>query len=77
MVKIDINKPIKELVTEYPEIKKIMISLGFKQIVNPAMLNTVGRFTTIKKGAKMRKISLEEIKNKFLEHHFVLEENNE
>ena len=55
--KLDLSKPIYELVTQYPELKDIMVELGFKEIANPAMLNSVGRLTTIPKGAKIHKIS--------------------
>ena len=54
-----------------------MKSLGFDSIVNPIMLNTVGKVMTIKKGAQMKKIDLDEIIAKFKEYNFILEDNNE
>jgi hypothetical protein len=77
MDKINLNTPILELVKKYPKIKDIMNSLGFKNITNPAMLQTAGRIITIKTGSKMMKIDLNLIKEKFLEHNFILEDNNE
>lgn len=77
MERIDINEPIKDLITKYPEIKDIMLSLGFTHIVDPLMLNTVGRFMTIKLGAKKHKLELETVKERFLEKGFTLEDNNE
>jgi hypothetical protein len=41
---IDLNKSVYELCGKYPEITQIMEEIGFKDIANPAMLNTVGRF---------------------------------
>ena len=62
--KLDLSKPIYELVTQYPELKDIMVELGFKEIANPAMLNSVGRLTTIPKGAKIPKISMMKVVTK-------------
>lgn len=77
ITKININSKIYDLVKSYPEIKEIMKSLGFESIINPAMLNTAGRVMTIKKGAAMKKVSLEVIINTFKEYNFELEDNNE
>lgn len=74
---IDINKPIKKIVDEYPEVREIMVSLGFKHIANAAMLNTVGRFVTIKEGAKMQKIDMDLVESTFKENNFILEKTNE
>jgi len=77
MEKISVNEPIKNLIDKHPQIKEIMLSLGFKHIVDPLMLNTVGRIMTIKLGSKKQKLDLEVIKTKFLEKGFLLEDNNE
>lgn len=71
---ININTSIYNLVNEYPEIKDIMKDLGFDNIVNPVMLNTVGRVMTIKKGSAMKDISMGTIKEAFLKHNFILED---
>ena len=71
---ININTSIYNLVNEYPEIKDIMKDLGFDNIVNPFMLNTVGRVMTIKKGSAMKDISMGTIKESFLNHNFILED---
>jgi len=42
-----------------------MKELGFKSITNPAMLNTAGRYMTIPKGAAMKGIDLEKIREAF------------
>lgn len=59
--KIDLSKPVHDLVKEYPELKNILKNLGFQEITKPAMLNSVGRITTIPKGAKMKGISMMDI----------------
>lgn len=60
---IDLNKNVNELCKEFPDLPKILYDMGFVDIVKPGMLSTVGRFMTIKKGAAMKKISLDIIKD--------------
>lgn len=72
--RINVNTSVYQLVNEYPEIKDIMKDLGFDNIVNPVMLNTVGRVMTIKKGSSMKNISIHLIKETFLKHNFILED---
>lgn len=77
MERISINTPIKKLVDKHPKVQEIMVSLGFKHIADPAMLNTVGRIITIKKGAAKHKLDLEVVKERFLEDGFILEDTDE
>jgi len=62
---IDINKSVYELIKEYPEIADIMKSIGFESITDPLMVNTVGRYMTIPKGALMKKINLDTVIKEF------------
>ena len=62
---IDLNKSVYELCSQHPEIAQIMQEIGFKDIANPAMLNTAGRFMTIAKGAAMKNIDMDSIKQAF------------
>ena len=74
MHKIKANTPIYRLVAEHPEIKDIMISLSFKNIANPVMLNC-GKSDEFEIGAKLMKIDFDIIK-KILERNFLLEDND-
>ncbi|HEM6154791.1 TPA: DUF1858 domain-containing protein [Streptococcus suis] len=58
---IDLNLPVAEIINQHPEVKDILVELGFKPLVNPAMLNTVGKVTSLKTGSKMTKIPLDRI----------------
>jgi len=69
---LDLSKSVYELCREYPEIIDIMKDLGFERIANPAMLNTAGRFMTIEKGAEMKKIDLEKVKEAFINNGFTI-----
>ncbi|MDF2532933.1 MAG: hypothetical protein K0Q65_2514 [Clostridia bacterium] len=62
---IDLNKSVYELCSQYPEVIQIMQEIGFKDIANPAMLNTAGRFMTIAKGAAMKNIDMDMIRKAF------------
>ena len=62
---IDFKKSVYELSRENPEIIGIMKELGFESIANEGMLNTAGRFMTIPKGAAMKNISLDKIRQAF------------
>ncbi|HFR3797868.1 DUF1858 domain-containing protein [Streptococcus suis] len=58
---IDLNLPVAEIINQHPEVKDILIELGFSPLANPAMLHTVGKVTSLKMGSKMTKISLKQI----------------
>ncbi len=62
---IDLSKSVYHLVQEYPEVKEIMQELGFTDIAKPGMLNTAGRFMTLPKGAAMKGIPLDAVKDAF------------
>ena len=41
--KLDLSKSVYDLVKEYPEVTDIMKELGFSEITNKVMLNSVGK----------------------------------
>jgi DUF438 domain-containing protein len=70
--KIDLNKSVYELTKEYPELIDIMAGLGFTEITKKAMLNSVGKLTTIPKGAKMKNISMTDVVTTLMSKGFEL-----
>lgn len=62
---INISKSVYGICTENPDVIEIMEDLGFHDITNPKILNTMGRFMTIAKGATMKKIPMDKIKDEF------------
>ena len=70
--KLDLSKSVYDLVTEYPEVTEIMKSLGFSEITNKVMLNSVGKIMTIPKGAKMKGVSMIDIVGAFMKAGFTL-----
>ena len=71
--KLDLSKSVYDLVKEYPEVTEIMKSLGFSEITNKVMLNSVGKIMTIPKGAKMKGVSMVDIVGAFMKAGFTLE----
>lgn len=71
---IDLSKSVYSLVQDYPEIKEIMQELGFTDITKPGMLNTAGRFMTLPKGAAMKGIPLDTIKDAFIKKGFKVQD---
>ena len=59
-------QPVATIIKEHPEVKDLLIDLGFKPLSNPAMLNTVGKVTSLKAGSKLANIPLDKIKQTLL-----------
>lgn len=72
---IDLTKTIYELYQMDPEIVKVLAAVGFNDITKPGMITTAGRFMTIPKGAAMKKIDLEVIKQAFIHSNYEIKEN--
>lgn len=71
---IDLSQSVYEICKEHPEVVDIMKDLGFESITNPGMLKTAGRFMTISKGAAMKQIPMEKIKEAFAAKGYELKE---
>ncbi|MEK3790181.1 DUF1858 domain-containing protein [Paenibacillus sp. FSL R7-0204] len=67
---LKLDEPVFELVTRHPEVVEIMVELGFRDIAKPGMLQTAGRFMTLSKGMKLKKIELETVRLAFWQHGF-------
>lgn len=70
---ISLDESIFNLVNKYPEIKEVLFELGFRDIVKPGMIQTVGKFMNIKKGAASKKMDMDEIVCKLVAHGFDIE----
>ena len=69
---IDLDKSVYEICTKFPVIKDLMAENGFKEITEPGRLQTMGRFMTIPKGCAHKGVDLEELKDVFRAHGFVI-----
>lgn len=62
---INLDNTVFQICSEYPEAQEVMVHLGFTDIVKPGMLTTAGRIMTLRKGAKMKRIELADIRLAF------------
>ncbi len=64
------DESIFDIVSRHPEVIDIMVELGFKDIAKPGMLQTAGRFMTLSKGIKLKKMNLDTVMLTFGRHGF-------
>ena len=74
MKPISAKTSLFSLVESYPELKELLHDFGFKDIVKPGMLTTVGRFMTLEKCIKLIKIPFTELQAYLALHGFLLQE---
>ena len=74
MYTIDLSKSVYELYKENENIAEILADIGFKDITKAGMINTVGKFMTIPKGAKAKGFNIEDIKNEFIKRGYEIKE---
>jgi hypothetical protein len=72
LIKLDSSKTVYELCTEHPDVVDILVGIGFKDIKIPGMLATAGRIMTIPKGARAKRIDMENIREAFRRHGYEL-----
>lgn len=58
---INLNDTVYTLCKDDESLKQILYDLGFTDSIKPVILNTAGRFMTLKKGSQLKNISLEKI----------------
>jgi len=71
---LDLDKTVYELCTADPGILPILEEAGFSEVTKPGMLATAGRFMTIPKGAALKKLDLETVKQTFAKHGYTIKE---
>lgn len=58
---VDIRKPVAELISQHPELKDLLIDLGFTPLANPVLLASLGKVTSLKAGSQFANIPLSKI----------------
>lgn len=71
---IDLKKSVYELSKEFPELPELLSQIGFTDITRPGMLSSVGRFMTLPKGAVIKKIDINLIKETLMKHGYQIKE---
>lgn len=65
MIEVSLEDTVYKIIKDHPEVKEIMIELGFDNIVKPKLLKTVGKLMTISKGCMMQGIELYKVQEMF------------
>jgi len=55
---INLDQTIFTILNQYPELIEILYDFGFTQIKLPGMIQSAGRFMTLRKGCEMRKLDI-------------------
>lgn len=67
---IDFSRSVFDLVEEYPELKDIMVKLGFTEITKKAVFHSAGKIMTIPKGAKIKNIPMMDVISALISNGF-------
>lgn len=62
------------MVEQYPELKNILVQIGFTPLQNDKLLNAVGRMMPLKKGTEQIGLNQADLIAKLEEHGFHIEE---
>lgn len=74
MKKINLNETVYQLIQQYPELKAILVQLGFTPLQNDGLLNTVGRMMPLNKGAEQIGLNHADLIAQLEEQGFSVEE---
>jgi hypothetical protein len=70
MKELNLDETLISLVSKYPELIDILYDIGFIQIKLPGMIQTAGRFMTLRSGCELRKIDIKELSTKLKENGY-------
>ncbi len=74
MESVNINDTVYAIIKAHPDFKSVLVEAGFDRILKKGMLESVGRFTSLKHGLKLRKVPLETLQTVANRHGFYLVE---
>lgn len=76
MKEISLKDTVYETVTKNPDIREVIVSLGFTPLRDDKMLQTAGRMMTLGKAAKQFGISYETVVSTLRAHGFSVKEDS-
>jgi len=74
MKEINLDQTLLSIVSQYPELIDILYDIGFTQIKTPGMIQTAGRFMTLRSGCELRKIDMNLLNMKLKENGYEIKE---
>lgn len=69
---INLDQTLLSIVSQYPELIDLLYDIGFTQIKVPGMLQTAGRFMTLRSGCELRKIDIKLLELVLIEKGFTI-----
>lgn len=72
MQKINGDQTVYDLIQTHPELKEVLVNLGFTPLNDDKMLNTLGRMMTLNRGAKKIKLNPEDLEKGLAAANFEL-----
>lgn len=69
---INLDQTLLSIVSQYPELIDLLYDFGFTQIKVPGMLQTAGRFMTLRSGCELRKIDIKLLELVLIEKGFTI-----
>jgi len=76
MKEINLDQTLLSIVSQYPELIDILYDIGFTQIKVPGMIQTAGRFMTLRSGCELRKIDMNQLSIKLKDNGYVIKEDS-
>ena len=73
MLKININDTFYNITKEDQKLKDILVEMGFKQMADDKIYNTVGKMVTLKTAMNFIKISEVEVIDYLKNHNYLVE----
>ena len=71
---VDFKDSLAYIIKQYPELLDILYDFGFTQIKAPGMLQTAGKFMTLKMGCELRKIDVSALEDHLISLGYTLNE---
>ncbi|MDD2393013.1 MAG: DUF1858 domain-containing protein [Eubacteriales bacterium] len=75
--KVSLDDTIYEIAEKYADFPEVMAEIGFQDIMKPMMLQTAGRYMTLRKGAKLKKIDMNRIRTVLTDNGYELTEDTQ
>lgn len=69
---VDFNDSLANIVQQYPELLDILYDFGFTHIKAPGMLQTAGKFMSLKMGCELRKIDVSALEDHLINKGYTI-----
>ncbi len=71
---INLDQSLFTLLDHYPDLIEVLYDFGFTQIKLPGMIQSAGRFMTLRKGCEMKKLDIDLLVKIFIKLGYTIKE---